>query len=424
MKTYEYKPRSIAEVDIGHTDLVRYWDVIANGTTANHETFANHNLVRFKRKMYDGVDIVGYHKFVRDGELMPHTPYVRFDSEMTGYSYLTSKSHEYWQTSTQKAFYRVNDDNHHGHINASLITDVMPRDLLGKLSGKDFGKYVQGAAAKIYNSGFDASTFVAELGDLRKSWYGILDDFVNVNRKVLKQLPKRIKRNPRRALTYLENAYLELRYGWRPLMYDIQEFEDTIRNFETERTRWSERVGESYSFTESYTGRPKGVYWDNTVEWDNVTTDVYTVSIRGNVTCDVTLDKWRTNAAVTAWERVPYSFMVDWLFTVGQSLSASSLLAIARDLTSSYGVKITLDRRQDCVGYANAGTSYWYAKNLSPSVWRTWATNRCELLMRQPYSVPISPQFNVNLDDWKVLDLLSILDQLSRGNKIPGHLTR
>ena len=266
-------------------------------------------------------------------------------------------------------------------------------------------RWRQGAAAKIYNNGFDLSTFIAESNDLRRTFTGLLSKVGSIKKQILKKT-----RNPKRLLRDLEDAWLEARYGWRPLMYDIEEFNETLREFDEKRTRWSERVGATERWTDtetiSWSTEPYNWYIDRTNE--------YEISLRGSCTADIMLDKWRTDAAVTAWEVVPYSFVVDWFFNVGQALSAHSLALKSDAIAASAGYKISC-KRSVVGGCASITFTTDFTGEVIFGGPRT-AEGYGVYEVREPGSVSSLPQSNINLDAYKLADLAAFVHQLFRGD--------
>lgn len=130
---------------------------------------------------------------------------------------------------------------------------------------------------------------------------------------------KRFSDNPDKAIS---NAWLELQYGWRPLLQDVYGSAELIaqKNLREVRTRvrksssidWSADVVSvnsplaygtnqmSYKYTISYT-----VYYSTPSD------SIKTLSQIGI-----------TNPGLIVWELTPWSFVIDWLLPVGNFLSS------------------------------------------------------------------------------------------------------
>jgi hypothetical protein len=102
-----------------------------------------------------GFDIEGYHKRLRQGDLMPHTPFERWK-----YEFLCAGIFHRYQTdgySFHTPLYWTNDWATDSLVKQSI---AVPR-AAAKL--KDYGPQMQAAASRIYSQGHDSLTFVAEL---------------------------------------------------------------------------------------------------------------------------------------------------------------------------------------------------------------------------------------------------------------------
>lgn len=388
-----------------HPNLVKTSEIFYPSYSLTTNTYSA-ALKHYEEYIAHGYDIVDFHKRVNNGELLPHTPWTekffQMDVEVATFSVDQVKANtgEVYATDTYS--------NENGKFGRQSWLDLDALNMKSHVDIDSLDEFVQGAAAKIYNTGFDVSTFVAEMGDLRRTFLGLVNKLAGIKKGLIKKGLK----NPKKAIYALEETYLELRYGWRPLMYDIVEFDETLRNFEERRTRWSERVG----ITETWSSNSEetidlGVYGGNQ---HAAIADVWTLSKRGSVTADVMLDKWKTNAALTGWEIIPFSFVVDWFLSVGQAISASSLLLSADAVASSAGYKITRERTIQSSVSDNPQTNITYVHD---TTWTPESSSKIVYSERIPTSVPISPQVAVNLDAYKVADAVALLHQLLRGKK-------
>lgn len=131
-----------------------------------------------------------------------------------------------------------------------------------------------------------------------------------------------LRRGPLDVRREAPSIWLELQYGWNPLLGDIY----------TGMTEFYRRVESGYpirargtgSFTESY-----GTKLDSDSGWvsfrDSTTRtfkNLYIIEYEVDHSQLANLDDWGvTNPALLAWELVPYSFVVDWFIPVGDWLS-------------------------------------------------------------------------------------------------------
>lgn len=157
----------------------------------------------------------------------------------------------------------------------------------------------------------------------------------------------------RDALRLPANTYLQWKYGWAPLMSDIHDGVELLKNqfppmlplLHAKRTikqdkTWTDRWWVSSNYA-TITG--KGTNLSKVELW---------------VTCDV--DPWRQAALRMGlddplgilWEVTPWSFVVDWVSPVGDFLSA---LSVMKDLTFVAGYWLTVNQGSSRITHPGDG---------------------------------------------------------------------
>jgi hypothetical protein len=138
----------------------------------------------------------------------------------------------------------------------------------------------------------------------------------------------RALRNPRSALDkQLANRWLEYQYGWKPLMSDIYGgLEELSKSLETGVYRF-QKTSESMTFrstasgVKSYSQEPYICY--RTTNVSQRARARYRIKYAGlKQLSQIGI----TNPALLAWELIPYSFVIDWVFPVGDFLSSLDAL--------------------------------------------------------------------------------------------------
>lgn len=327
---------------------------------------------------YQGFAIPEFNRRRNRGELLPHTPWESFyqDGTSTGrYEFIDYAGYTRWVEPENPAYEEW----------------ITTRDEIEEHKPTGLDRYVQEAAAKIYENGFDALTFVAELKDLKKQ-------FVNVG-KLLKSLrrPKPGSVNWRKV----NSEYLGARYGWRPLVYDLIGLDKAVRNLNEARTRYSERAGNRYS---SETTDFATIYWWAFKLRKQLTTKV-TVQVRGSVAADIVVPAFQFNPLTTAWELVPFSFVIDWWVSIGKALSALSFAVKQKSYTASTGYHISVQKT------LTVETVKFNANYSSGHGFSQTGSSETTLLVRTPTTIQFSPHLAVKLNEFKVLDLVSLVLQ-------------
>lgn len=321
----------------------------------------------------------GWRKMINSGVILPMTSWQRFslDAEVfLGYRWWCNASNQrrVWTNWYHSKYPSIGEWSY-----SYLSNFVDPYDLQ---------YYVQKAASTIYSSGWDAATFIAEIGQLRR---------------MLSSVGKKISDlSQGRSPGELHNMWLEGRYGWRTLMYDIQDLHAVLSRTNERRTRYRQACGFSTSGSHSeYTDATSNgltVRYQTDYSW--------VVNMRGTVVADIDVPDFQFNPITTAWEVTKLSFVVDWLLNVGQALEAASFLLKTKAYSACGGVRI--DFNMD--GEASLLS---YGTNLAAGVSGSW-TGTARFIERVPMTVSALPRMKLRLNKWKVIDLLALVAQRLR----------
>lgn len=201
--------------------------------------------------------------------------------------------------------------------------------------------------------------FLGELKDTLRMIHHPFEELFTTLRQYHKKA-KGLRRihGPKRALNAIRQSWLELQYGWKPLIRDINAGVSAFESFNTNlRSRCSglgfdERViarSHSEDLTFPYTGYPVGMT-------DVTTSDFHSVKIVGQVDWTAyfndapeKLDIVRAFGLTTReflpslWELIPYSFVIDSVVDIGGWLSAMMYANVKlryADTMSKFGRKV------------------------------------------------------------------------------------
>lgn len=346
---------------------IRYSDLPAfNGTTQTYVGYGQNYLST------NGVGIRGFHRLVKSGQLLPMLYFEQFAAENESVGV-------YDVSNTVTGAYERKSVN-------NLDTDLTKHDLAEMRShcdNLDAHDFVSCAAAKIYSSGWDALTFAAELHKTISMFKG----FLSRNLSALQS-------------GELYNMWLEGRYGWRIFIYDLIEINDAINNTDDGRKRYKDRCGDNWS---SETSEIVRTYNFSSADWKVRRVTTVELSARGSVVADIEPPRIAVNPITTAWELIPYSFVIDWFVQVGKYLESMSFLTISRKHYAAAGwlVKSTKQLSYEDI---NAHTDH-VCNHTNQSV------GNAKLNVRAPSTVQSLPSFNVNLDVFKVMDLVALIWQ-------------
>jgi hypothetical protein len=332
----------------------------------------------YSYKVSMGQKLKDFNLRLKRGELLPYTPWTQYDAAgtFTGNDarYSTSSSYKAWQTPTRYVFPScASTGSHPWNLPLNEVWDYRRK--------YDADPYIQKAAADIYSRGWDTLTFAAEFA------------------KTLALFQRTVYRIAKYAASgQLDKIWLEGRYGWRLILYDMKDISQALSELTVKRRRFKERKGMSFldvdvdNFTDTNTARI--INLRRTTTWD--------VSVRGSVIADIEPPSFAFNPFTTAWELVTLSFVLDWLLNVGASLQAASFLAVNTQYQAAGGLFIRASRTINVVSTTFLGSYKDYGLVVSSDF-------DVEYTERFPAFVPIVPQIHPRLDAAKVFDLAAIV---------------
>lgn len=346
-----------------------------------------------------GWDVPHFHARQKKGELLPQTPFEKYSqsgrcSTVYDLYYIHAGVgwDHYWPT---------------GAYRNSFTSWILTKEYLAGLLPPLDKKFVQLAAAAIYSNGHDTLTFLAELASVKNM-------FLSVGKKLLRlhSMDRTLRRKAltlkevrdyasRRSVKDVSNEWLQARYGWRTLGYDLMSLNKAIQNLNVSKKRYSERKGNTTQQTSIETLETPS---PPSVDVHSVNLTIVT-GVRGSVVADIDVPQFQFNPLQTGWELIPYSFVIDWFVSVGKAISAASFLAYQSKYSASVGQYVKVTKSVVTTLRNNASVQ---GTRIS--------TGDCEasLEVRTPCSVPLVPHFSLNLNAAKVADLVGLLVQRTK----------
>lgn len=258
-----------------------------------------------------GTGIRNYTKRLKAGELLPHNNWDQQKPQKAD----VRPGRWYIEVQGNPAIYAEYTDSMIG-----LPLSYVPP--YPNLSQADYA--LQKAAAEIYSQGWDALTFSAELPKTANMILGFQKKATNLARGLSKKK--------------ILDAWLEGRYGWRTLGYDVRDIHNAVYEMETKRDIFSERQG--FTNTQRINENELRVFPPN-MDGLLTTSGSIVESVRGSVSARISVSRARFNPLEAGWELVPFSFIVDWVYDVGTAIKAMSFLATSTRHFSSIGFKQT-----------------------------------------------------------------------------------
>lgn len=215
----------------------------------------------------------------------------------------------------------------------------------------------------------EAPSTIRTISSYMKQAYRLLRAFKRLDLKYLKgQL----------SLKELQNQWLSARYGIRPLIGDVRNVADAILSAKTGRHRSSRRsfrgrAEDTFSSTvNDVTWRPPGttiVVSGSLTSFGNLSSRAtvvvgYSPEVANNFRTELTRMLSLGAFIDTAWELIPYSFVVDWFANIGDVLSSWQPIMAGEVLTACVTTQTTISSSfvaNKAEGLALPSYSqYWY----------------------------------------------------------------
>jgi len=180
---------------------------------------------------------------------------------------------------------------------------------------------------------------------------------------------RRFGKNPSKAVA---DGWLELQYGWRPLLQDVYGAIELVNDKQNRVIR--QRVSKSASVEDTWGSRLDDDDLYKTVNTQKRKTSVkFTLYFSASQEFLKTLSEAGvTNPGLVAWELLPWSFVVDWFLPVGQFISTWDATV---GLTYQKGVKTTckeVTRSTTRSGHTKVSDGGKVTTVARSSLWRTY----------------------------------------------------
>lgn len=388
--------------------------------------------VPFDRTMDDELS-PGYFNSKRRGLHLPVNPMTK-----SGVKTFTSGSITADWKSTHVASGFV---NHETHVSGDVISWIsahgypaMPeypqrmdwKGLTADPSAPDDSNLLIEALAKVNTDAWDLGTFLAEI----TKTVGLINRFRgNVERRsssIVQSLKARKVRpwaSTAAVLTAFSESWLEYRYGWRTLVFDLQDIAEALERLNQLKSRpkrgssFAETVAENsvqmqltpYISFIAGTPTPMG---STLARFDVTYSQVRSRYARASVMVEALAnDLAFIDPLTTAWEIVPFSFIVDWFVNIGDLVKAYSPFVSGNLLHGvlSHGDRLT--ETTSVISSADAFTLYGYDNSdyiVEHSVVANQRVVESETYDRAAASPSFTLHTKFNVDLSKVVDLSTL----------------
>lgn len=281
---------------------------------------------------------------------------------------------------------------------------------------------IQEALASVNTRSWDLGTFGAEFNKT-------LDLIIGFRKRFVKRARRIRKRYPKASVREFADEWMEHRYGWRILKYDVEDIFGAFKRLRDGTGEWARYTtfnGGGVTLTESdYSNSAANLATGCTGEIASLSGPFAhvrnvkhrcTFEQRAGVGVELFLrDIAFIDPLVTVYEIIPYSFVADWFWNLGDAIAAFSPFAGTKVLWGWYSVR----RRSvyELTITPASGNIYLLDDGCQPS--------RADLYSETYHRTKEEPTFDfsfeLNFDINKMRDLLSMI---SNGGKNPHLPTR
>lgn len=353
---------------------------VSNGTNTKqtYSTYSGSSAV--------GHDTQEYHKKRKRGLLLPVT---YWDQRYVSGEFTGSRQYGYYASNVLKTTYNQPSPNVNQWPGGKSIISVSECENQIEISALD--SVVSNAVDKLLSGRHDTATFIAELGKTIAMFRGAIHTLANLLT----------------SKDSVVNGYLQGRYGWRPLVYDLQNISDALAHIGKNSAFTREVTGFSTTYdlssTETFTLSPVAGTLTNTCDKS------VTVSYRGFATSKGPRSNFEFNPVVTAYELMKFSFILDWFWDLGSKLRYLCNLTLGGpEFVSGTGQYVhgTCESRTVVGTQSNPATGYRFHFNDAT------ATSSVKLILRQTRTPSLIPYIRPRVSGLQVVDLLALLSQV------------
>lgn len=314
-------------------------------------------------------------------------------------------------------------------IQGGIYTGTVPSDFLewyvsgigwASIPNIDIQDFIDIAVTQMWaNADHSKAAALATLGEARETIHSMVSIFGRLI-KVLIAIKKLDATYLFKQFSPKELAarYMELRYALRPLYYDAKQIIDAANHRKLDYDRFTFRGRASTNGVNNLSGVYNDSYGSLTIHYHYTGQTTRTIEVRSGLLTHVDepslLNLWGFDSvAETMWELLPFSFIIDWFFNIGQTIASWTPEAGLKPLASWYTLVDTVYKTSTISGMTfetNPSKNY-----VSPSVYCSPMTKTLTTITKT--RVPdsrrsILPTFNLKLDMLKLIDLLIIAKQI------------
>lgn len=213
----------------------------------------------------------------------------------------------------------------------------------------------------------------------------------------------------------IAGRWLELQYGWGPLLSDVYNAQVAFAKLANEPRVWEFRVTQSSGKrATSRIESPGSAQWE--ITYTGQTRTIGTIIYRCTEQLSVARSLGLTDPVAVAWELVPYSFVFDWFLPIGSYLENLNVIPKLQGEflnTKVYRNVSALNLKKHGTGYGVGGTSRYEKLRIN----RVMTTG---LTTSHPHFVPLE----YAMSSHRIYNAIALVAQRALGGPTPPRVTR
>jgi hypothetical protein len=305
---------------------------------------------------------------------------------------------------------RIKATRSFGLVRASELTGLLglglvsPNTLLGSLDAVNADNLALGKFAnKVANAevAFQGGVFAGELGQTLQLFKSpvqglrrLVDDWLGSARRIRAGQSGSVSTRIKRVTENLADAWLEAQFGWKPLYSDVKAAAEALSLYSKGTKASVKRITASHAAEdkppESFSNYSEtlSATWRNRVRRESSYTVIYrgAVRVEAKPPGELDLEQFGLNPGSflpTAWELIPYSFLIDYFSNAGNIIYGMSTLFTRLAWCNKTTVLV-----HKTVGQTEFGSS---PSNVSVSFVPSVSVGNTKSVARAPYNGTLVP---------------------------------
>lgn len=373
------------------------------------------NLLPGTKTITDSVS-AGYFKMLRDGSLLPNNPLSISETQwalILGSSEVKGKDANGTRFTLDGAYAAL--ELPIGTIDGVRTTLAPPLSAFGinPYDERKINQHLTSALANAKSKSMDVLTFAAEFHKTVEMVNGVAFRTAQRAKAIMNLKKVRSLKSSKEKLSAFSDSWLEYRYGWRVLAYELDDLQKTVQKLlEGYPFRWrAKSEALDIKDVKSTTYRTNSFSADNSSgsgAWyrDVNIKETHRLKLQTGVMWESRMQSLIfVDPLTTAIELVPYSFVVDWFLNLSDFLTSLSPFHDGR-LLQTYA-RIEMEREYSITANMVASPPKFLLIRNQPS--KVVYTSRQVVRTPKGLDFPLTLGAVDNFDNLKRMDLLALL---------------